>query len=382
MSIQRADAHAPQTAADTASETGAAVRAMIVDDSTVVRTQLRRWMTEAGIEVVSSARTGRQAVDDVKRVAPDVILLDIEMPDMTGLEALPLLLEAKPGISIIMVSSLTRRNAEISIRCLSKGAADCIPKPNMTQGPDALSDFKRDLIDKVKVLGTRRAPKRGAPEFGRTALRQLLTPSVSPALRPFSRTRPKVLAIGSSTGGPQALAEVFRSMKHRPLNVPVFITQHMPPNFTAVLAEHLNAASGFPAQEGANGVHARPGHIYVAPGGHHMLVTGTAAEPVIRITDEPPVNYCRPAVDPLFASLSAIYGPAVLGVVLTGMGQDGARGALDIAQGGGSIIAQDEATSVVWGMPGHTVKLGACAAVLPLSEIAPKILSTLAGSAS
>jgi two-component system chemotaxis response regulator CheB len=385
MAVLGSDARASVPAKPAhAAESDGAIKVMIVDDSTVIRSQLRRWLSEAGIQVVFTANTGRLAVDEVARAAPDVIVLDIEMPDMDGLTALPLLLAAKPGVAIIMVSSLTRRNAEISIRCLSMGAADCIPKPSLAQGPDAAADFQRDLLNKVRGLGAGRRPlRRDRPAAtDRPALRQLLTPAEPQPLRSFSRTRPKVLAIGSSTGGPQALAEIFRGFKGQTLSVPIFVTQHMPPNFTAVLAEHIGAASGLPAQEGCHGTVARPGHVYVAPGGKHMVVSGTAAEPMIRITDDPPINYCRPAVDPLFASLSSIYGPAVLAVVLTGMGQDGAKGALDVAQAGGSVIAQDEATSVVWGMPGHTVKLGACAAILPISDISSKIRFTLSGSAA
>jgi two-component system chemotaxis response regulator CheB len=322
------------------------------------------------------------------RVDPDVVILDIEMPDMDGITALPSILELQPGVQVIMASTLTRRNAEISIRCMSMGAADCLPKPDVTRDPNAANDFHHDLVAKVKALGAQRRKRHKPARRPASATAPAVRPFTAiktPApivLRPFSRTRPRALAIGSSTGGPQALMAVFKALKGRPLPVPVFITQHMPPNFTAVLAEHIAQSSGFPAQEGVQGVAALPGHIYVAPGGFHMSVGGTSSAPVIQVTSEPPVNFCRPAVDPLFRSLSTLYGPSLLAAVLTGMGSDGALGGVAIADAGGTVLAQDEASSVVWGMPGQTAQAGACAAVMPLNDIGPKILALISGGAA
>jgi two-component system chemotaxis response regulator CheB len=366
---------------------------MIVDDSVVVRSLVRRWLTAEGIEVVSAHRSGREAIDNVVRANPDVIILDIEMPDMDGITALPTILERQPGVQVIMASTLTRRNAEISVRCLSLGAADYLPKPDVTRDPNAANDFHRELMAKVKALGAQRR-KHQRPERRPMRAEMRAPAAVAPravslakapaviALRPFSRVRPRALAIGSSTGGPQALMTLFKALKAHPLPVPIFITQHMPPNFTAVLADHIGQASGFPAREGVQGMPVSPGHIYVAPGGFHMTVGGTSTEPVIQINSEPPINFCRPAVDPLFRSLAKLFGPSLLVTVLTGMGSDGALGGVAVADAGGTVLAQDEASSVVWGMPGQTAQAGACAAVLPLPEIGPRILSLISGSAA
>jgi two-component system chemotaxis response regulator CheB len=200
------------------------------------------------------------------------------------------------------------------------------------------------------------------------------------SLRPASAVTPRFLAIGSSTGGPQALMEVMKNLGPVFQRVPVVVTQHMPPTFTAILAEHLARAANVPAAEAKDGDALRPGRILVAPGGLHMTVAKGPEGPVIRLVDSPPVNFCKPAVDPLFESVSAVYGAATLAVVLTGMGADGAKGGVVIANAGGTVLAQDEATSIVWGMPGATAHAGACAAVLPLPHIAPKILQLVAAS--
>lgn len=366
-------------------ETGASrmIRVMIVDDSVVVRSLVRRWLSdEPGVEVVGAYRTGREALANVVSAAPDVIVLDIEMPDMDGVTALPELLKLQPDAAVIMASTLTRRNAEISLRCLSLGAADYLPKPELHRDPGSASEFQRDLIAKVRGLGERRARRRSVKGTDERAMPSNPVPASRGTihLRPFSSIRPRVLAIGASTGGPQALVEFFKVFQGRDCGVPILVTQHMPPNFTAVLAEHLGRASGLPAEEGHDGDAVVPGHIYVAPGGFHMTVMGTAAAPRIRLHDGPPVNFCRPAVDPMFESLIPLYGRELLAVVLTGMGHDGARGARMIADAGGNVIAQDEATSVVWGMPGATALAGACAAVLPLHEIGPKAAAMIQGS--
>lgn len=389
MAILGSEAPSVSRRAGAASASAAApIRVMIVDDSVVVRSLLRRWLTAEGIEICSVHRSGREAIDAIVQSNPDVVILDIEMPDMDGITALPLILERQPGVAVLMASSMTRRNAEISIRCLSMGAADFLPKPDVTRDANATEGFHADLVNKVRVLGSRRRDRQPAsPARARTpqaaaAPARAVRPGPDIVLRAPGRLRPRALAIGSSTGGPQALGELFRALKSRPLPVPVFVTQHMPPNFTAVLAEHIGSASGMPAWEGVQGMPVRPGHIYVAPGGFHMVVGGSGSGPVIEINSEPPVNFCRPAVDPLFQSLVAVYGPAVLAVVLTGMGNDGALGGLAVANAGGTVLAQDEASSVVWGMPGQVAQAGACAAVLPIKDIGPKILSLVSGAAA
>ncbi|MEZ5841982.1 MAG: chemotaxis response regulator protein-glutamate methylesterase [Hyphomicrobiales bacterium] len=383
------------------------VRVMVVDDSVVIRGLIGRWVDEdAALGVVASHRNGRLAVEDIERSNPDVVILDIEMPDMDGLTALPLMLKKKPGLVVIMASTLTRRNAEISLKALSLGAADYIPKPESNSGITTSVDFRRELIDKVRNLGQRArmrsgrqpmapsspaaSPSRGAPATTParpfTATQPAGTGMASGSLhggpfrlRSFSPIAPKVLAIGSSTGGPQALAMLFESIAPAIGMVPVLLTQHMPPTFTAILAEHIAKTTGRRAAEAQHGEVLQPGHIYVAPGGKHLLVTKRNGQPTAELDNGPPVNFCKPAVDPMFNSISSVYGAGVLGVVLTGMGADGAKGAVTIADAGGNIIAQDEATSVVWGMPGATAQSGACAAVLPLPEIGPKIRRILGG---
>jgi two-component system, chemotaxis family, protein-glutamate methylesterase/glutaminase len=365
-----------------------AIRVMVVDDSVVVRGLVARWLDEEpGIKVVASLRTGREAVDQLDRHTPDVVLLDIEMPELDGLAALPLLLAKDRNLVVIMASTLTRHNAEASFKAMSLGAADYIPKPESNRGVTTSVEFRRELIEKVRNLGSRRkkrpASRPDSPAFA-PPLAPASAPHVAPAktlfpsagairLRPFGNVAPRVLLIGSSTGGPQALNTVVGQLAPVIDRAAVLITQHMPPTFTTILAEHLARASGRPAREAVDREPVVPGRIYVAPGGRHMVVERVNNAPVIALGDGPPVNFCKPAVDPLFSSAARIWGPSILAVILTGMGSDGAHGAADIVAAGGSIIAQDEATSIVWGMPGAAANAGVCSAVLPLDQIAGKI---------
>ncbi|MEM6382030.1 MAG: chemotaxis response regulator protein-glutamate methylesterase [Pseudomonadota bacterium] len=364
------------------------VRVMVVDDAVVARGLMTRWLdADPELAVVETSRTGKLAVDAVERVAPDVIVLDIEMPDMDGLTALPLLLQKRPGVQIVMASTLTRRNAEISLKALSLGAADYLPKPESNSGVSTSSEFRTDLIAKVKALGVRgkrtarRASMANAPGV-RTARPAVPAGPATNTLGPMRRwspAAPRVVVIGSSTGGPQALSKVVTALGVIDVRVPILITQHMPATFTAILAENLSKASGIPAAEGRDGEPVKPGQIYVAPGGKHMIVEPDGLGVRIVLTDGPPVNFCKPAVDPLFESVARNYGPAVLAAVLTGMGNDGGKGALAIANAGGSVIAQDEKTSVVWGMPQAVVEEKACSAVLPIDDVAATIARILKG---
>ncbi len=366
----------------------APIRVMVVDDSVVVRGLVSRWISETpGLEAVGSLRTGRDAVEQIGRIDPDVVVLDIEMPELDGLSALPLLLAKKRDLVVIMASTLTRRNAETSLRALSLGAADYIPKPETNREVTTSATFRRDLIDKIQQLGGRMSRKRGrlraASAVERTASSPLLPESSPPPqkikLRPFTNVIPKVLAIGSSTGGPQALMKIIAQLGALPKSVPILITQHMPPTFTTILAEHLGRAGQRRAHEPVDGEPIVGGMVYLAPGGRHMRVARRDGVPVITLDDGPLVNFCRPAVDPLFSSAAQVWGHHVLAVILTGMGSDGTRGAAEIVAAGGNVIAQDEATSVVWGMPGAAAQAGVCAAVLPLDQIAPKIVRTFSG---
>lgn len=371
------------------------LRVMVVDDSAVIRGLISRWIeAEPDLTVAASIRTGLDAVNQVMRVDPDVVVLDIEMPDMDGISALPLLLEKKPNLVVIMASTLTRRNAEISFKALSLGASDYIPKPESTREIAAAEVFKRDLIEKIRHLGARlrRAATAASPSLSpaaqpvRAPLPRPVAAVPAPAaasqkvqLRPFSAIQPRVLLVGSSTGGPQALMNLVAGIRPVIDQYPVLITQHMPPTFTTILAEHLARTSGRPAHEGVDGEPIKPGRIYLAPGGRHMRVARSGGNPVIALDDGPQINFCKPAVDPLFASAVEVWQSAVLAVVLTGMGSDGAQGGRIIAAAGGNVIAQDEATSVVWGMPGAVAHAGVCAAVLPLDQIAPKVVRIFAG---
>jgi two-component system, chemotaxis family, protein-glutamate methylesterase/glutaminase len=371
------------------------LRVMVVDDSVVIRGMISRWIdAEPDMEVSASLRTGLDAVNQLDRVKPDVAVLDIEMPELDGISALPKLLAKKRDLVIIMASTLTRRNAEISFKALSLGASDYIPKPESTREATAAETFHHDLIQKIRHLGARARRRVSpaaspaiapAPERVREIPAQPVTAPVAhlPLVRrTFGVLAPKVLLIGSSTGGPQALMTLVADIGPVIDRFPVLITQHMPPTFTTILAEHLARASRRPAHEAVDGEAVKPGRIYLAPGGRHMRVVRHGAETAIALDDGPPVNFCKPAVDPLFNSAIDIWQGSIMSVILTGMGSDGMRGGKEIVAAGGSVIAQDEATSVVWGMPGAAANAGICAAVLPLNQIAPKLVRLFSGDRS
>ncbi len=374
------------------------IRVMVVDDAVVARSLVTRWVdAEPDMKVTASARTGREAVDRIESSDPDVVVLDVEMPELDGIAALPLLLKKKRDVMVIMASAVTRRGAEVTLRALSLGAADYIPKPETTGEASTSADFRRELIEKIRNLGRRRrfssrqltpgaAPAfrrlpRGEPPLVPT-LRDGLpfkaeTPAIS--LRPFAAVMPRAVLIGSSTGGPQALTVLIEKLTAVIDRAPVLITQHMPPTFTTVLAEHLSRVGSRGAHEAEHGEPVLAGGIYVARGGRHMRVVRDHDGVKIAIGDDPPVNFCKPAVDPLFSSAAPVWGASTLAVVLTGMGSDGTAGAADIVAAGGSVIAQDEASSVVWGMPRSVAQAGLCSAVLPLNDIAPRILRLFTG---
>lgn len=399
------------------------IRVMVVDDAVVIRGLLSRWLdADPALTVVGSHRNGKLAVEDIEKSNPHVVVLDIEMPEMDGMTALPLMLAKKRDLVVIMASTLTRRNAEVSLKALSLGAADYVPKPESTSEVTTSVDFRRELIEKVKALGQQalrtRAPA-APPKVMRaqTARPTPTTPTASAAARPvaaaqsapkpintreafrakpasvaaapekdvtyqikpYSASKPRILAIGSSTGGPQALQQVMRAVGTAMSDIPVVVTQHMPPTFTSILAEHLGKAAMRPSKEGEDGEQLKPGHIYVAPGGKHMILEKDGVGAVVRLKDGPPVNFCKPAVDPLFDSVAKVYGSATLGLILTGMGHDGAEGVRRISAAGGSVITQDEATSVVWGMPGAAAHTNMCSDVLPLGEIGPKVARVIKG---
>ena len=368
---------------------------MVVDDSVVIRGLIARWIgAEPDMVVAASLRTGLEAVQQLDRIKPDVAVLDIEMPELDGISALPQMLAKKRDLIIIMASTLTRRNAEISFKALSLGASDYIPKPETTREPHAAEIFHHDLIQKIRAFGAkvrRAAPAHVAPPLAPTHphAERLAPPAPRPVVahppvikRAFSPHAPRALVIGSSTGGPQALMSLVTDLGPVIDRFPVLITQHMPPTFTTILAEHLARSSRRPAHEAIDGEIIKPGQIYLAPGGRHMRVVRHGADVAIALDDGPPVNFCKPAVDPLFSSAIDVWQGGTLALILTGMGSDGMRGGKDIVAAGGSVIAQDEASSVVWGMPGAAANAGICAAVLPLNQIAPKLVRLFAGDRS
>src|SRR5215470_6939896 len=370
------------------------LRVMVVDDSVVIRGLISRWVaSEPDMVVAASLRTGLEAVNQLDRIKPDVAVLDIEMPELDGISALPQLLAKKRDLIVIMASTLTRRNAEISFKCLSLGASDYIPKPETTREASAADIFHHDLIQKIRHLGAkvrRAAPAHVAPPLAPSlphapahaapAPKPAAATAQSPLMRrAFSPHAPRALVIGSSTGGPQALMALVTELGPVIDRFPVLITQHMPPTFTTILAEHLARSSRRPAHEAIDGETIKPGKIYLAPGGRHMKVGRHGTDAFIVLDDGAPVNFCKPAVDPLFTSAIDVWQGGTLALILTGMGSDGMRGGKDIVAAGGSVVAQDEATSVVWGMPGAAANAGICAAVLPLNQIAPKLVRLFSG---
>lgn len=340
-------------------------RVMICDDSALIRAAIANILAaDPAILVVARVANGAAAIEQLATCQVDVVVLDIEMPVMDGMTALPLLLRASPGIGIIMASTLTTRGAEIAMRALRLGAADYVPKPSAT----AVAGDRRfgdELIAKVRGL----ARLRHRPE-GRA------TPAPPAAqLRPAPRLSPRLLAIGSSTGGPNALFALIESLRGMAIPVPIVLTQHMPASFTPILAQHLDRLGVLPCAEAADGMSLAAGSLVLAPGDRHMLVHRTERGFAIRLSQSPPENFCRPSVDPMLRSACDAADGRVLVAMLTGMGQDGLLGTRKIIEAGGALIAQDEATSVVWGMPGAVVRAGLAHAILPLPRIGQKIVA-------
>lgn len=364
---------------------------MIVDDSAVIRGFLTRWLeAESDIQVVAIANNGVAALRELERTLPELVILDIEMPEMDGLTALPRLVQLDKAVQVIMASTLTRRNADVSLKALAMGAADYIAKPESTRDVNEKDEFHRGLLEKIRALGqTRRLrdrkagkvaprPLQKATPLGETAPAPLHKKSTI-SLRPYGKNlAPKVIAIGSSTGGPQALFKTFEALKGK-TSLPILITQHMPATFTAILAEHLSKIYDKDCREASDGEKVLENHVYVAPGDWHMTVGRKGTDVVIKLNQEPPENYCRPSVDPMLRSLITAYGSDVLAVILTGMGHDGLEGCKKLAESGAVVIGQDEETSVVWGMPGAVASAGLCNGVFPLEKIPGVIENILKG---
>lgn len=357
------------------------VRVLLVDDSAVVRGALGRIIeAEPDLRVVTTAPNGRVALDALKHTKVDVVLLDVEMPEMDGLAALPRILAEYPGVRVIMVSSLTQRGAAITMQALALGAVDFITKPSARAGTASLATLAVEIVAKVRAIG--RSARIDALLTRRPGAVGAAPVSVAPPARPVASTTilggerpdapPRVLAIAASTGGPNALADVLTGLPPD-FPLPILITQHMPPLFTGLLAQRLARDAGRPCEEAKDGEPIRAGCTYVAPGDLHLLVATHEGQPFLRLARTPPENHCRPAADVMLRSVAATYGAATLTVVLTGMGEDGRRGCEAVRAAGGRVIAQDQATSVVWGMPGAVVNAGLANWMLPLREIAGKV---------
>jgi two-component system, chemotaxis family, protein-glutamate methylesterase/glutaminase len=349
---------------------------MVVDDSAVVRGLLVRALeTDPGISVVTTAMHGEAALRALRKDPVDIVILDVEMPVMDGLTALPLILAEFPRVRVVMASALTQAGAKATVEALALGAVGCVAKPQTNSVSDSVQEIAAQLIPLVKALGPTGlqyaehrpaaapvAPSARATELPRSPASHFAAPS----------GRVEVVVIGSSTGGPNALSLIAKSLPPS-FDTPILIAQHMPAMFTPMLAQHLGRDGGRPASEGKELGPVEPGHIYVAPGDHHMELTRIAGRLVTRLTQAPPEHFCRPSVNPLFRTAARECGPEVLAVMLTGMGDDGVEATRDVVSRGGHVIAQDEATSVVWGMPGAIVREGLAHSILPLLEIAPAI---------
>lgn len=380
--------------------TGAAAnpiaKVLVIDDSAVARGLMTRWVEEdPDLALVGAAVDGEQGLRKAEELKPDLIVLDVEMPKMDGLAALPLLLKAVPGAKVLMASTLTRRGGEVTIRALSMGAADYAPKPQAGRLAGA-EEFRRDLLSKLKALAPKPIPPvpsaRDIPAQPSSPGVRTITPPPASAGAPVRRSfapsaqppaargsvarhtaRPEIIAIGSSTGGPQALRDVVAAFGPD-VRAPIVIAQHMPALFTKILAEHLSKASSLRCKEAEDGERLTAGGLYIAPGDFHLTVRKDAAGFYAALDQTPPINFCRPAVDPLFQSVTEVTGGKALGIILTGMGHDGREGARILRNAGGTILAQDEASSVVWGMPGAVAAAGLADEILPLDRIGAAIV--------
>ncbi len=347
------------------------LRVLVVDDAVVVRRLVSDALNaDPELEVCGTASNGKLALDLLPQLAPDAVTLDVEMPELDGLSTLKELRKKWPRLPVIMLSALTEKGASVTLDCLAAGASGYVTKPaGVGSMAAAVERVRGELAPMLKALCQRKSP-------GGSSLSQ--RPMVArPKVPGVARPNAEIVAIGVSTGGPNALAEVIPALPAT-LGVPVVVVQHMPPVFTRLLAERLASKSAVPVSEAIDGETLRPGHVYIAPGDFHMTLHRHGNDVRIALNQEPPENSCRPAVDPLFRSVSALYGGKCLGVVLTGMGKDGLRGCEVMREQGAQILAQDEETSVVWGMPGFVAREGLADEVLPLSRVAPEIVRRIA----
>lgn len=347
-------------------------RVLIVDDSALIRRMLTEIINrERDLEVVGSAPDPLVARDMIKQLNPDVLTLDVEMPKMDGLEFLEKLMKLRP-MPVVMISSLTERGSEQTLRALELGAVDFVAKPKLDIQA-GLHDYAEEITAKLRVAARARIKKLASTSTFATASNS--ADVVLPAIRSHSGSTEKVIVIGSSTGGTEALKEVLMRL---PADAPaVLVAQHMPAGFTKSFAQRLNGLCRIEVKEAVTGERVLPGHAYIAPGHSHLLLKRSGANYMTELSDGPPVNRHRPSVDVLFRSAANAGGKNIIGVMLTGMGKDGAAGMLEMRNAGSTNFAQDEATCVVYGMPREAVAVGAVHDVLPLQEIAAKVLQAV-----
>ncbi len=342
-----------------------AIQVLVVDDSAVVRGLLVRTLeTDPQIAIAGTAMHGEAALRILRAKPVDVVMLDVEMPVMDGLTALPQILREFPHARVIMVSALTSEGAETTVRALALGAAGCIAKPVAHSVHEGIDQLARELLPLVKALAGA-GGSTAAPAVNRL-------PAATRASRMRATIPPEVIVVGSSTGGPNALSKLLSDLPAN-FQVPIFIAQHMPPTFTPMLARHLEKDGRRPCREAVHGEAIGRAQTYLAPGDFHLQLERTGRQVITVLNQDPAEHFCRPSVNPLFRSAVSCYGNRVLGVMLTGMGDDGIEGTRQLVASGGQMIAQDEASSVVWGMPGAVVREGLADLVLPLSQIADAI---------
>jgi two-component system, chemotaxis family, protein-glutamate methylesterase/glutaminase len=356
------------------------IKVLVVDDSALVRKLLSAMLMRApDIKVVGTASDPYAAREKIKSLNPDVITLDVEMPRMDGITFLENLMRLRP-IPVVMVSSLTQRGADVTLRALELGAIDFVAKPRIDIA-GTLEDYEHELIAKVRVAAQARVLPRSA-KCARVTDERHSTSAVVPALsvRNMLRTTDRIIAIGASTGGTEAIREVLEEM---PPDAPaIVISQHIPAAFSKSFADRMNRISPMAVCEAQDGQQILPGHAYIAPGDRHLLVERDGARYLCRLSDGAHVNRHRPSVDVMFRSVAQNVGASAVGVLLTGMGDDGARGLREMLDAGAGTIAQDEASSVVWGMPGSAVKIGAALHVLPLHQVAAQVLALASRAAA
>jgi two-component system, chemotaxis family, protein-glutamate methylesterase/glutaminase len=349
--------------------TARTIRVLVVDDSVVIRQVISDALkSDPGIEVVAVASNGRVALEKIPECKPDILTLDLEMPEMDGLTLLDELRKRHSRLPVVVFSTLTERGAKVTLEALGRGASDYVCKPSGQRSVQAtLERIRAELIPKI----------RGLVRYRHSADPLPAAPA-RPALKSGPMERVDAVVIGVSTGGPSALAEVIPHLS-RDIQVPILIVQHMPPVFTQVLAQRLASLSPLKVREAVHRERIEPGVVYIAPGDHHMRLAGSAREGWITLDQAPPENGCRPSVDPLFQSAAPMYGKNLLALVLTGVGHDGTKGAQHVRRSGGTVWAQDEASSMAWGMPSSVIDAGLAQRVLPLSQVARSVTEAITG---